>query len=214
MLQELTIRVMASLIAVVAVAATAPAATAAEPGAAGPPTTPPVAVPAPRASADGRFIDNTDGTVTDSATGLMWERKLPGKDCTRCVEDAWDWHSAMSDWLSALNGVSDTAQPKAPGHAGYSDWRLPDIDELMTIVDCERAPGCIDPIFGPNAAGSYWSATTKPEDRGRPSFRWGADFRVGASGIALGTVLGHVRAVRGSARTTAVAAPTVAPAAP
>ena len=35
-----------------------------------------------------RFVDKGDGTICDSATGLMWEKKLPCSDLTnpRCVE--------------------------------------------------------------------------------------------------------------------------------
>ena len=41
----------------------------------------------------------------------------------------------------------------------YHDWRIPNIAELRTIVDCTK-PNCLDPIFGATQASYYWSSTT------------------------------------------------------
>ena len=69
------------------------------------------------------FQDNGDGTVTDNATGLMWQQADSGNGM---------------DWQSALVYAEDLEL------AGYNDWRLPDVKELQSIVDYTRAPNAVD----------------------------------------------------------------------
>ena len=85
------------------------------------------------------FQDNNDSTVTDKSTGLMWQQTEEG---------------AMT-WESALNYCEGLSL------AGHSDWRLPNIKELESLVDYSRDNPAIDKTVFPNArAASYWSATT------------------------------------------------------
>ena len=77
------------------------------------------------------YINNGDGTITDLATGLMWQQADDGN--TR------DWEDA----LSYAEGLS---------FAGYDDWRMPNAKELHSILDYTRAPDvtsspAIDPLF-------------------------------------------------------------------
>ncbi|WPD23883.1 MAG: DUF1566 domain-containing protein [Candidatus Electrothrix scaldis] len=77
------------------------------------------------------FQDNGDGTISDLATGLMWQQTDDGK--------ARDWE----DSLSYAEGLR---------LAGYTDWRLPNAKELQSIVDYNRSPvatssPAIDPLF-------------------------------------------------------------------
>jgi hypothetical protein len=69
------------------------------------------------------FVDNGDGTITDSATGLMWSRNDSGGGL--------DWEDALA-WVEQKN---------AKNHLGYSNWRLPNAKELQSIVDYTRSPG-------------------------------------------------------------------------
>ena len=69
------------------------------------------------------FVDNGDGTVTDHATGLMWQQADSG--------------SGM-DWEDALAYAEDSTM------ADYDDWRLPNIKELQSIVDYSRSPSAGD----------------------------------------------------------------------
>lgn len=108
------------------------------------------------------FRDNGDGTVSDKSTGLMWAKldsghlkAGPGRD------GKFDWEQALR-WCEELE------------YAGYSDWRLPNIKELQSLVDYTRAPdtsqsAAIDPVFEVtpirDALGRvdypfYWSSTT------------------------------------------------------
>jgi len=77
------------------------------------------------------FIDNADGTVSDLATGLMWQKADDG------VARDWEESLAYSENLELTS---------------YIDWRLPNAKELQSIVDYTRSPQttnspAIDPIF-------------------------------------------------------------------
>jgi hypothetical protein len=82
-----------------------------------------------------RFTDNSDGTVMDNLTGLMW---LKDGNCFR-----------TKNWTGALDVVDDfNTNPSAYGCCDlYSDWRLPNILELDSLVhagyneeDCGGSP--------------------------------------------------------------------------
>ena len=88
-----------------------------------------------------RFTDNGDGTVTDLKTMLMW------------FKDA-----------SVLNGYMYMEAVKACtmypiwSFAGYKDWRLPSMPELMSLIDKSQS----DPALPPgnpfvNVQERYWS---------------------------------------------------------
>jgi hypothetical protein len=71
----------------------------------------------------------------------------------------------FTDFLPRVNGTLCADYATCTGLGGHSDWRLPTIDELQTIVDL-TAPGCrfggpcIAPVLGPTPAGDYLSLTT------------------------------------------------------
>ncbi len=108
------------------------------------------------------FADNDDGTVTDSATGLMWSQDDSGSGM--------DWEDAL-DWAQQKNDEN---------YLGYDDWRLPDAKEMQSIVDYSRSPdatgsAAIDPVFNvteiTNEAGEadypwFWTSTTHINDDG------------------------------------------------
>jgi len=111
------------------------------------------------------FSDNGDGTITDSATGLMWSKE----DSTTGL----NWEEALA-WVQQKNSES---------YLGHSDWRLPDAKELQSIVDYSRSPdttssAAIDPVFDctqiTNEAGQadypfYWTGTTHANMHGGSS---------------------------------------------
>lgn len=162
-----------------------------------------------------RFIDNGDGTVSDTTTGLMWEKKTTDGS----VHDM----SMVFSWTSTVGGVNfdgtaktafldilnDVAGGGAHCFAGYCDWRLPtsggnpvgssgEPAEVETILDltqggCGGGTGaCVVPALSPTQSSDYWSATTTVS----PQFAWRMSFGLGfVSGVDKITEL-FVRAVR------------------
>lgn len=97
---------------------------------------------------------NGDGTVTDAATGLMWAQEDSA--------EGMDWESALA-WAATANNEEN--------YLGYSDWRVPDVRELQSIVDYSGAYPAIDnDLFMITDVDSYfWSSTSayfSPEDPG------------------------------------------------
>jgi hypothetical protein len=109
------------------------------------------------------------GYWIDPLTGLMWSGKDNGEDVT--------WHKAMK----YCRGL---------GLAGYSDWRLPTIDELQGIYDgsgfAARHPNGDVPVLAGNAKGGLfmtgreWSSSRVLDNRGHGTgFAWQFDFPQG-----------------------------------
>src|SRR5208283_3647371 len=106
----------------------------------------------------GNFTNNSNGTVTDSSTGLMWQQ-------TDVYSMAWDNALSYCDGLSL---------------GGYSGWRLPNIKELTSIVDYALYNQVINTTFFLNAiASNYWSSTTYA---GSTSDAWAVHFSNGYVG--------------------------------
>src|SRR5688572_13560192 len=83
-----------------------------------------------------RFTNNGNGTVTDVRTGLMWERCMMGYSFsdngtpTDLTDDSCTATATTTFiWQQALQGAADR------GFAGFTDWRLPNIKELISIVE-------------------------------------------------------------------------------
>src|SRR5262245_33698949 len=79
------------------------------------------------------------GVVIDRVTGLGWQRAV-GTDMV-----LWSDAGAACDALSL---------------AGFDDWRLPSLIELVSIIDSSRAGPAIDPGAFPDTPGdSFWTST-------------------------------------------------------
>jgi Protein of unknown function (DUF1566)/Putative binding domain, N-terminal/Viral BACON domain len=91
-------------------------------------------------TAAGGYADNGDGTVTDTSTGLMWQQQAGSSTQT--------WEQALA-YCEGLN------------LGGHTDWRLPSVKELQSLVDYSQYNPAINTTYFPNAAASwYWSSTT------------------------------------------------------
>ena len=44
--------------------------------------------------------------------------------------------------------------------AQKDDWRLPNVEELRSLVDCGRFAPMIDPVFNAESSNPYWSSTS------------------------------------------------------
>lgn len=135
-----------------------------------------------------RFLDQGDGTLLDTCTGLQWLQDSADVNGDGQVSPAAD----ALVWCEALNFC------EALDFAGHSDWRLPNIVELQSIVDYGRASPSIDPTFN-SLDQYYWSSTTHSET---PDNAWGIGFSSGYVGVRMKTgdidfSFNFVRAVRG-----------------
>ncbi len=157
--------------------------------------------PSPAPSTASRLVDNGNETLTDSMTGLMWEKKTTavgsGENLRdpRDVDNTYTWEYATGDWIDKLNGRL-VANANDGSFAGYTDWRVPTLAELNSIVDTS-VPTRINPMFGANAPAPYWSASRRELG---PSIAWyvlfGSDIPI-TVGVPFKF---HVRAVRGGRR--------------
>jgi len=96
------------------------------------------------------YTDNGDGTVTDNATGLVWQKCSRGKNndasCSGSATAA-TWTDAGS-YCSSLSLAGKT-------------WRLPSIQELETLPNYSQSNPAIDTtIFPSTTLAVYWSSTT------------------------------------------------------
>ncbi len=135
---------------------------------------------------DPRFTDGNDGTVIDNMTGLVW---LKTGGCTTFFEQ--DITGNRRTWSEAMTAV----QQLASGYCGLTDgsqaqdWRLPTINELLSLVHRDYVSPAIS-----NAAGTgqwstgdpfstvwsvlYWTSTTTARD---PGYAWTVNFNYGNS---------------------------------
>lgn len=117
------------------------------------------------------IIDNftllSNGLAQDKATGLMWMRCAYGQtwDSTNSTCTGTAVQITWQDALQASELATD---------GGYSDWRLPNVKELATIVEKR----CVDPavnatVFPSTAADNFWTSTTVSDEH---SWAWSVAF--------------------------------------
>jgi hypothetical protein len=119
------------------------------------------------------LTDNGDGTVTDTVTGLMWQKATaPG----------------TYSWQSALSYCEDLPL------AGYADWRLPNRNELQSLADYSRYHPAIDQLLVSSTESYfYWSSTTLAAD---PTLAYFVRFDNGLVDFYYKWYSFYVRAVR------------------
>jgi len=134
--------------------------------------------------------NNADGTITDDATGLIWEKLTnPGDGSIH------DWDNVYT-WAQAFQKIADL---NTANFGGHNDWRLPNVNELQTLADYGRVSPAIDPAFNNDVdsftqSPFYWSSTTLASG---PDFAWGVFFFTGGVGNDYKLAVNFVRAVRG-----------------
>ncbi|MDD5284849.1 MAG: DUF1566 domain-containing protein [Desulfuromonadaceae bacterium] len=98
-----------------------------------------------------RFTDNSDGTVTDNLTGLIWLKRA---DCFITQT----WSAALTSANTLASGACGLSDGSTAGH-----WRLPNITELESLVDAERSNPALPaghPFTSVQSDGyGYWSAS-------------------------------------------------------
>ncbi|WP_333606445.1 Lcl C-terminal domain-containing protein [Arsukibacterium sp.] len=123
-------------------------------------------IPASTPSSD--FTVHNNGTVTHTTTGLMWMRCRLGQ--------SWDG-SSCSGSTSTYTWANALAAAQSHEFGGYSDWRLPNKNELESIVE-ER---CVSPaintaIFPGTPSSWFWSSSPHADGS---AYTWGVVFNGG-----------------------------------
>ncbi|MFV2005439.1 MAG: DUF1566 domain-containing protein [Gammaproteobacteria bacterium] len=109
-----------------------------------------------------RFVTH-DGYIVDCLTGLHWYRNA-------------NLSAEPINWLDALSTVNKLNQQQKTHH-----WRLPNINELESLVDCSQAnPALSRPVLFDDLQDTYWSSSTSMYE---PDWAWVLYLNKGATGV-------------------------------
>lgn len=110
-----------------------------------------------------------DVIVTDTKEGLIWQKT----------------YVTNKTWQEALSYCETLT------YAGYSGWRLPNKNELASLVNYEKYGPASD--FPDMPSQDFWSSSTLSGD---PATAWGVDFSAGFVDRCYKSVSSYVRCVR------------------
>lgn len=121
------------------------------------------------------FTDNSDGTITDNLTQLIWQ-KAPNVTAV-----TWENAIAYAEGLSLANAT---------------DWRLPNVKELQSLNDESLSnPSVNQTFFGSIGVKNYWSSTSVQNQPTNAAF-WNTQF--GITTLSLKTATNYVICVKGT----------------
>ena len=102
------------------------------------------------------FVDNGDGTISDTRSNLMWKKDDSFKEFGYGI----NWFEAQ-DYCEMLNEKQ---------FAGYDDWRLPSGEEAKSVfsftqsnTDKDGAETHISELFEPGGGHNTWTYEEKPD---------------------------------------------------
>ena len=109
-----------------------------------------------------RFTDNQDGTVTDHLTGLLWLKNAGALAPANYL-------TALAEAHQLANGVSGLTDGSQAG-----DWRLPNVNELASLVDISASQPALTPGFPFTGVsnGVYWTSTPVGAGNEGTFFAW------------------------------------------
>jgi|JI8StandDraft_1071087.scaffolds.fasta_scaffold19346_2 hypothetical protein len=98
------------------------------------------------------FQNNNDGTISDLATGLMWQQNDNGSGI--------DWEHALA-YAQTQNNAN---------YLGHDDWRLPNTKELQSLVDYTRSPYATNVVNVGPAINTLFTCTSILNDGGNADY--------------------------------------------
>ena len=127
-------------------------------------------------TSDSQLQDNGDGTVTDRKTGLIWKQCVEGQSGSDCASGS----AETFTWPQALQRAQTVNS--SGGFAGFSDWRVPNIKELSSLIEPLCIGSTINRTRFPNTVrGEVWSASGLA---GHNFYAWYVYFNHGYTSIA------------------------------
>ena len=144
------------------------------------------------------YLDNGNGTIRDKRTALVWE-KLSNDGTIHDKDNTYTWADAFTK-IDDLNTAA---------FAGATDWRLPNENELETIVDRGTVFPAVSSIFDTSCASGctvltcsctvsaemiFWSSTSYVNS---PASAWLVNFYDGTAYVDVKSASKRVRAVHG-----------------
>lgn len=141
----------------------------------------------PPSNPDSAYETHGDGTATDTRSGLMWKRCSEGRSWTGSTCSG---NGSTHTWSQAL------ALAEASTFAGYGDWRLPNINELTSLIEeCRSSPAINNTLFPTTSSSSFWSGSPRSNDSSSVLYVTFEDGRV--LSVFRSSNLPYVRLVRG-----------------
>lgn len=132
-----------------------------------------------------QFVDNGDGTVTDSTHGLMWMQCSLGQ--------TWENGTCSGD-ADALNWQQALQQAHGYEFASLDGWRLPNVKELASLTERQCVRPAINETRFPNTpSDDFWSSTPSLSD---PQRAWVVAFFNSSNSIKQKDLFVFVRLVR------------------
>jgi Protein of unknown function (DUF1566) len=120
---------------------------------------------------DSRFSVNANGTVLDNKTQLMWKQCVQGLTGTSCT-------NGNAQTFSTRKAALDAS--RSANFAGFSDWRVPNIKELQSVVERRCYSPSINETIFPNTPNDvFWSSSAyaSTDATWLVHFRDGDDYR-------------------------------------
>lgn len=127
----------------------------------------------------------TAGVVVDGRSGLMWDQCAWGQSGLNCASGS----GGLYSWNQAL-AIPATANLSV--YKGYADWRLPNVKELLSLVEvCRINPSINDIVFPATPPSYFWSGSPIAG-----SSAWSVYFDIGFPYSSNRGYFLHVRLVR------------------
>lgn len=145
----------------------------------------------------------------DNVTGLIWEVKVNNTNHLRHMNHSYTWYDSSSPdgnngvatggscgwigWCDTERYVITVNESYGASLCGAHDWRMPTVNELLSIVDYSKFGPAIDATYFPNSpSGHTWSSSPHASSN---DYAW-VVYADGSAGNGVRSNGNYVRLVR------------------